>query len=62
MSAKPRVVILSTFLTPYRSGDDTRWTWRQTVDNSEHGTIMSLAVGLGLMLLREWLRGRGVLL
>jgi len=47
--------------TPYRSGDHTRWTWAQTVDNSEHGTIMSLGVGLGLMLVRTWLRARGVL-
>jgi protein-S-isoprenylcysteine O-methyltransferase Ste14 len=48
-------------LAPYRSGDTMRWTWRQSVDNSEHGTIMSLGVGLGLMLLRTWLRRRGVL-
>lgn len=48
-------------LTPYRSGDDTRWSWAQTVDNSEHGTIMSLAVGLGLMLLRAWLAREGIL-
>lgn len=48
-------------LTPYRSGDDTRWTWAQSVDNSEHGTIMSLAVGLGLMLLRTWLGSAGLL-
>ena len=47
-------------LTPYRNGDTTPWTWRQSVDNSEHGTIMSLGVGLGLMLLRTWLRWRGV--
>ena len=46
---------------PYRSGDDWRWTWKQTVDNSEHGTIMSLGVGLALMLLRTWLRGGGAL-
>jgi len=48
-------------LTPYRSGDDTRWTWMQTVDNSEHGTIMSLGVGLALMLLRGWLAKEGLL-
>ncbi|MGH9867264.1 MAG: methyltransferase family protein [Candidatus Polarisedimenticolia bacterium] len=42
-------------LKPYRSGDPTRWTWEQTVDNSEHGTIMSLCVGLILILLRTWL-------
>jgi len=48
-------------LTPYRSGDDTRWTWKQTVDNSEHGTIMSLCVGLALMLLRTWLARQGIL-
>jgi protein-S-isoprenylcysteine O-methyltransferase Ste14 len=47
--------------TPYRSGDTTRWTWAQTVDNSEHGTIMSMGVGLALILLRTWLRGNGVL-
>lgn len=47
-------------LRPYRSGDDTRWTWAQTVDNSEHGTIMSLVVGLGLMLLRTWLSASGI--
>ena len=48
-------------LTPYRSGDDWRWSWAQTVDNSEHGTVMSLGVGLGLMLLRTWLRVNEVL-
>ncbi len=48
-------------VTPYRSGDDTRWTWQQTVDNSEHGTIMSLGVGLALMLLRTWLARQGIL-
>ena len=48
-------------LTPFRSGDTTRWTWGQSVDNSEHGTIMSLGVGLGLMMLRTWLRWRGAL-
>ncbi len=47
-------------LTPYRSGDPTRWTWAQTVDNSEHGTIMSLGVGLGLILVMTWLRGAGM--
>ncbi|HET6374049.1 MAG TPA: isoprenylcysteine carboxylmethyltransferase family protein [Candidatus Polarisedimenticolia bacterium] len=47
--------------TAYRSGDTTRWSWAQTVDNSEHGTIMSLGVGLGLMLLRSWLGKRGIL-
>ncbi|HEY3176353.1 MAG TPA: isoprenylcysteine carboxylmethyltransferase family protein [Candidatus Polarisedimenticolia bacterium] len=48
-------------LTPYRSGDDWRWSWAHTVDNSEHGTIMSLVVGLGLILLRTWLRAGGIL-
>jgi protein-S-isoprenylcysteine O-methyltransferase Ste14 len=48
-------------LTPYRSGDGWRWTWKQTVDNSEHGTIISLGVGLALMLLRTWLRHSGTL-
>lgn len=48
-------------LKPYRSGDDFRWTWAQTVDNSEHGTIMSLGVGLGLMMLRTWLKTNGIL-
>ena len=48
-------------LRPYRSGDPWRWTWDQTVDNSEHGTIMSLAVGLMLILLRSWLRASGIL-
>lgn len=48
-------------LTPYRSGDTTRWTWAQTVDNSEHGTIMSLGVGLALIMLRTWLGISGVL-
>ena len=48
-------------LTPYRSGDDTRWTWAQTVDNSEHGTIMSLGVGLGLILVMTWLRASGTI-
>lgn len=48
-------------LTPYRSGDTTRWSWAQTVDNSEHGTIMSLGVGLCLILLRTWMASSGVL-
>ena len=48
-------------LTPYRSGDPWRWTWALTVDNSEHGTIMSLGVGLSLILLRGWLRASGLL-
>jgi len=48
-------------LTPYRSGDPWRWTWKQTVDNSEHGTIMSLCLGLALILLRTWLRSNDVL-
>jgi protein-S-isoprenylcysteine O-methyltransferase Ste14 len=48
-------------LTPYRSGDGTRWSWAQTVDNSEHGTIMSLGVGLALILLRTWLGASGIL-
>ena len=48
-------------LTPYRSGDDKRWTWSQSVGNSEHGTIMSLSLGLGLIILRTWLRGQGIL-
>lgn len=48
-------------LTPYRSGDATRWNWAQTVDNSEHGTIMSLAAGLLLIAARAWLGGRGSL-
>jgi len=48
-------------LTPYRSGDDTRWSWAQTVDNSEHGTIMSLGVGLALIVLRTWLAANKIL-
>ncbi len=48
-------------LTPYRSGDTTRWTWGQTVDNSEHGTIMSLFVGLALLGVRAWLGAGGLL-
>lgn len=48
-------------LRPYRSGDDTQWTWKQTVDNSEHGTIMSLGVGMILILLVTWLKQTGVL-
>jgi len=47
-------------LTPYRSGDTLRWTWAQTVDNSEHGTIMSLGVGLALILIMTWLRSAGI--
>ena len=47
-------------LTPYLSGDNTRWTWRQSVDNSEHGTIMSLGVGLALMIGRAWLLWEGI--
>ncbi len=48
-------------LTPYRGGRDRRWTWSQAFENSEHGTIMSLALGLGLMILRTWLREEGIL-
>ena len=44
-------------LFPYRSGDTTRWTWAQTVDNSEHATIMSLGIGLALIFVRTLLLG-----
>lgn len=48
-------------LVPYRSGDDTRWTWAQSVDNSEHGTIMSLGLGLALILVVTWLKQGGII-
>lgn len=48
-------------LTPYRSGDTTRWSWARAVDNSEHGTIMSLGVGLALIFITTWLKRSGVL-
>ncbi|HKY32742.1 MAG TPA: hypothetical protein VJV23_09420 [Candidatus Polarisedimenticolia bacterium] len=47
-------------LTPYRSGDPTRWSWARSVDNSEHGTVMSLGVGLALVLVRAWMRQQGI--
>jgi protein-S-isoprenylcysteine O-methyltransferase Ste14 len=48
-------------LTPYRSGDPIKFSWAQAVDNSEHGTIMSLCLGLGLIVLRAWLAHTGTL-
>ncbi|MFQ5701449.1 MAG: methyltransferase family protein [Acidobacteriota bacterium] len=48
-------------LVPYRSGDTTRWSWSRTVDNSEHGTILSLGVGLALVFLASWLKSSGLL-
>jgi protein-S-isoprenylcysteine O-methyltransferase Ste14 len=47
-------------VTPYRSGDDTRFNGRLVFDNSEHGTAMSIAVGLILIFLSIWLRREGI--
>jgi protein-S-isoprenylcysteine O-methyltransferase Ste14 len=48
-------------IAPYRSGDTTAFDGRLVFDNSEHGTVMSVAIGLGLIFLSVWLRGAGTL-
>lgn len=48
-------------LTPYRSGDATRFDGRLVFDNSEHGTVMSVILGIALIYLSVWLRASGVL-
>ncbi len=48
-------------LTPYRSGDTTRFDSRLVFENSEHGTAISLPIGLALILLSVWLQERGVI-
>jgi hypothetical protein len=48
-------------LTPYRSGDTTRFNSRLVFDNSEHGTAMSIAIGLTLIFLSLWLQDQGVI-
>lgn len=47
--------------TPYRSGDTTRFDGRLVFANSEHGTVMSIAVGFLLMFLCVWMRQAGIL-
>ncbi len=46
-------------LTPYRTGDGTRFNGRLVFDNSEHGTAISVALGLILIFLSLWLREAG---
>jgi protein-S-isoprenylcysteine O-methyltransferase Ste14 len=48
-------------LTAYRSGDSTRFDPRLVLDNSEHGTVMSVALGIALVYLSIWLREAGIL-
>ncbi len=48
-------------LTPYRSGDTTRFDSRLVFENSEHGTAISLPIGLALILISVWLQERGVI-
>ncbi|MBI3449577.1 MAG: isoprenylcysteine carboxylmethyltransferase family protein [Acidobacteria bacterium] len=48
-------------LTPYRSGDTTRFDGKLVFDNSEHGTVMSVALGIALIFVSVWLRESGSL-
>jgi protein-S-isoprenylcysteine O-methyltransferase Ste14 len=48
-------------LVPYRSGDTTRFDGRLVFENSEHGTVMSVAIGIALIFLSVWLRDSGSL-
>lgn len=48
-------------VTPYRSGDTTRFDPRLVFENSEHGTAISLPVGLALILGSIWLQERGLI-
>jgi len=46
-------------MTPYRSGDTTRFSGGLVFENSEHGTAMSISLGIALIFLSVWLRERG---
>jgi protein-S-isoprenylcysteine O-methyltransferase Ste14 len=46
-------------LTPYRSGDDTRFNGRLVFANSEHGTAISVLIGLILIYACAWYRQGG---
>jgi len=46
-------------LTPYRSGDERRFNGSLVFENSEHGTAMSIPLGIALIFLSVWLRDRG---
>lgn len=48
-------------LTPYRSGDGSRFEGRLVFENSEHGTAISIPVGLALIFLSLWLQARGLI-
>lgn len=48
-------------LTPYRSGDTTRFNPSLVFENSEHGTAMSIPLGIALIFLSVWLRERGII-
>jgi len=48
-------------LTPYRGGDTTRFDATLVFDNSEHGTVISVALGIALIYLSVWLRNAGIL-
>jgi protein-S-isoprenylcysteine O-methyltransferase Ste14 len=48
-------------LTAYRSGDATRFDGKLVFENSEHGTVMSVALGIALIFLSVWLRDAGIL-
>ena len=47
-------------LKPYRSGDNTKFDGRLVLDNSEHGTLMSVLLGVALIFLSVWLRSKGI--
>jgi protein-S-isoprenylcysteine O-methyltransferase Ste14 len=48
-------------LTPYRSGDSTRFDSRLVFENSEHGTAISIPIGLALIFLSLWLQAQGLI-
>ena len=48
-------------LTPYRTGDTARFNGAMVFENSEHGTAMSLALGIILIYVSIWLRDSGIL-
>jgi protein-S-isoprenylcysteine O-methyltransferase Ste14 len=48
-------------LTPYRSGDTTMFRGGLVFENSEHGTVMSVTLGILLIFLSVWLRDAGTI-
>ena len=48
-------------LTPYRSGDKTRFDLGLVFDNSEHGTAISIPIGLVLIFLSIWMQEHGLI-